>query len=158
MSEGASGLKVSLTSRPSWDQYFIGLAVEVSKRSTCNRKCVGCVLVRDKCIIATGYSGSIRSRPHCTDVGCDIDPVTGGCRRTVHAEMNALAQAARHGVSTDGAIAYLTLSPCEWCFKTLVNAGIARVVYLEVYRIPPNLDEARACDVEMAHFGVRRNR
>lgn len=138
--------------RPDWTNYFIELASVVAKRSTCNRKKVGCVLTRDNRILATGYAGSIRGQPHCTDVGCDIDPTTSGCVRSVHAEMNALAQAASHGVSTNGATAYITMSPCLWCFKTLVNSGIARFVYAEQYRIAIDPQLARACEVELLHF------
>jgi dCMP deaminase len=139
--------------RPSWDEYFIEIALNVAKRSTCNRKQVGCVLVsKNKHIIATGYGGSIKGQPHCTDVGCNIDEKTGGCIRTVHAEMNAIAQAARNGASTEDSTAYTTLSPCYWCFKTLVNAGITRIVYFEEYRIPPPEDEAMECDVALCHF------
>ncbi len=139
--------------RPSWDEYFIEIALAVAKRSTCNRKQVGCVLVsKNKHIIATGYGGSIKGQPHCLDVGCLIDEKTGGCIRTVHAEMNAVAQAARNGASTEDSTAYTTLSPCYWCFKTLVNAGITRIVYFEEYRIPPDDFEAFACGVELVHF------
>lgn len=139
-------------SRPSWDEYFLEIAQKVATRSTCNRKQVGCVLVRDKQIISTGYSGSIKGQPHCTDVGCKIDEKTGGCVRTIHAEMNAIAQAARNGTSTENTTAYITLSPCYWCFKTMVNAGITRIVYFEEYRIPPPEDEAAACGVELVNF------
>ena len=135
--------------RPSWDEYFIQIAQVVATRSTCNRKQVGCVLVRDKRILSTGYGGSIRGQPHCTDVGCEIDPATGGCQRTVHGEMNAIAQAARNGVSTEGATAYITLSPCSWCFRTLVNAGIVRVVFAEEYRVPLSRELATSCGVEV---------
>jgi dCMP deaminase len=135
--------------RPDWNTYFLKMASVVATRSTCERKQVGCVLVRDNRILTTGYGGSIVGQPHCTDVGCEIDPLTGGCTRTVHAEMNALAQAARNGVSTEGATAYCTLSPCYWCFKTLVNAGIKTIIYSEQYRLPPNFKLAEACGVEM---------
>lgn len=123
------------TLRPSWDQYFIELARLVATRSTCNRKQVGCVLVRDKRIISTGYAGSPPGAPHCLDVGCDINPATGGCRRTIHAEENALFH-----VDAWGCTAYCTLSPCHACFEMLVDAGVKRIVYLEEYRIPPRLD------------------
>jgi len=140
--------------RPDWDEYFLRIAAVVATRSTCNRKQVGCVLVRSRQIISTGYGGSIRGQPHCVDVGCKIDPKTGGCVRTVHAEMNAIAQAARNGVSTADTTAYVTLSPCYWCFKTLVNSGIVRIVYSEEYRIPPDGDEASICGVEIVHVTV----
>lgn len=138
--------------RPGWDEYFLKIAEVVATRSTCERKQVGCVLVVDRQIISTGYGGSIRGQPHCIDVGCEIDPKTGGCVRTVHAEMNAIAQAAQHGASTRGATAYVTLSPCEWCFRTLVNAGVIRIVYAEEYRIPPDKVRAEACGVDLVHL------
>ena len=133
--------------RPSWDIYFLDIASVVSQRSTCNRKQVGCVLVRDNRILATGYGGSIAGQPHCLDVGCDIDPKTGGCIRTVHAEVNAILQCAKHGVSTQDATAYVTLSPCSACFKALANAGIKRIAYSEEYRIPPDSELANACGI-----------
>lgn len=139
--------------RPSWDEYFIQIAKVVATRSTCNRKQVGAVLVRDKRILSTGYGGSIRGQPHCLDVGCDIDKDTGGCVRTVHAECNAVAQASRNGVSTEGSTIYVTLSPCTTCFKILANAGIRRIVYAEEYRIPPNRSLAATCGIEMVHLG-----
>ena len=137
--------------RPSWDDYFLEMAHSVSTRSTCNRKQVGCVLVRDNQLLSSGYGGSIKGQPHCMDEGCAIDEATGGCVRTVHAEMNAIAQAACNGVSVKGATAYCTLSPCNWCFKTLVNAGVTRIVYNEEYRIPPDFRLAAACGVQMQH-------
>jgi dCMP deaminase len=138
--------------RPDWDEYFSEIAKVVATRSTCNRKQVGCVLVKDCQIISTGYAGSIRGQPHCTDVGCRIDEKTGGCVRTVHSEMNAVAQAALHGVSTEGCTAYTTMSPCYWCFKTMANAGVIRIVYTEEYRIPPPKDEAEACGIELVYL------
>jgi len=141
-----------LSDRKTWDEYFLGMAKTVSERSTCNRKQVGCVLVRDNNVLSTGYGGSIKGQPHCLDVGCDIDPATGGCVRTVHAEMNAVAQAACNGVSVKGATAYTTLSPCGWCFKTLVNAGVSRIVYDEEYRIPPDFRLAASCGVQLQHI------
>jgi dCMP deaminase len=138
--------------RKTWDEYFLAMAKTVAERSTCNRKQVGCVLVRDNVVLSTGYGGSIRGQPHCLDVGCDIDPKTGGCVRTVHAEMNAISQAALNGVSTKGSTAYITLSPCDWCFKTLVNSGVDRIVYSEEYRIPPDFKLVAACGVRMQHI------
>jgi dCMP deaminase len=117
--------------RASWNEYFTRIAVEVATRATCPRKHVGAVLVRDKSILATGYNGSVRGMPHCEVVGCLM--VEGHCARTVHAEVNALAQAARHGVRVDGATAYVTAFPCWICAKALFNAGIARIVYGESY-------------------------
>jgi dCMP deaminase len=142
------------TTRPSWDHYFLKIASVVATRSTCERKQVGCVLVREHMILSTGYGGSIRSQPHCTEAGCLIVPPAVGCQRTVHAEQNAITQAALHGVSTKGATAYVTLSPCTTCFKNLVNAGIVRIIYSEEYRIPPDRLLADSCGVLMEHHPV----
>lgn len=118
--------------RASWDDYFMRMAVAASTRATCDRLHVGCVIVRDRSVIATGYNGSVRGLPHCDDVGHDI--VDGHCVRTVHAEANAIAQAAHRGAATDGATAYVTHVPCWPCFRLLVNAGVMRVAYGTPYR------------------------
>jgi dCMP deaminase len=125
-----------MSKRPTWDEYFIKIARDVASRSTCLRvpEGVGAVLVKNKHILATGYAGSFKGQPHCTDIGCLIDPVTKGCRRTVHAECNAVLQAAQNGVNIDGSIIYCTMSPCWDCFKMLVNGGIVRIVYDTEYR------------------------
>ncbi len=120
--------------RPSWDAYFLQIAATVSGRSTCLRRAVGAVLVRDRRILATGYNGSPEGLPHCTDVGCLI--VDGHCVRTLHAEQNALLQAAAHGVSTEGAAIYVTSEPCLQCTKMLLNARVRRIVYLDAYDDP----------------------
>jgi dCMP deaminase len=113
--------------RPSWDAYFMGITCEVARRSTCNRAQVGAIIVRDKRILTTGYNGSPAGLPHCTEVGCLV--VNGHCVRTLHAEQNAIIQAALHGVSTGGASIYVTHQPCLTCAKMIINAGVARVVY-----------------------------
>lgn len=120
--------------RPSWDAYFLQIAATVSERSTCLRRSVGAVLVRDRRILATGYNGSPEGLPHCTDVGCLI--VDGHCVRTLHAEQNALLQAATHGVSTEGATIYVTSEPCLQCTKMLLNARVRRIVYRDPYEDP----------------------
>ncbi|MCL6495246.1 MAG: cytidine/deoxycytidylate deaminase family protein [Ignavibacterium sp.] len=112
--------------RPSWDEYFLKLAMLASERATCPRMHCGCVLVKDRFVLATGYNGSLPGQPHCEDVGCLI--VDNHCVRTNHAEMNALIQAARHGVNTSGATAYITNMSCTTCAKALIAAGIKRVV------------------------------
>src|SRR3989338_2410083 len=117
--------------RPDWDQYFLKLAMLASERSTCPRMHCGCVLVKDKNVIATGYNGSIPGDEHCEDVGCLI--VDNHCVRTVHAEMNALVQAAKRGNAIDGATAYVTNMPCTTCAKALIAAGIKRVVVFSNY-------------------------
>lgn len=121
--------------RVDWDTYFMDIATLVAKRSTCLRAPdgVGAVLAEHTGrIIATGYAGSVAGAPHCTEVGCLIDEQTGGCVRTIHAEMNALIFA-----RTDlrGTTCYTTLSPCWACFRVLVQAGVARFVYGTEYRL-----------------------
>ncbi len=110
----------------------MAIAEMVAKRSTCPRKSVGAVIVKDHQILSTGYNGSIRGLPHCTEVGCMME--NGHCVATIHAEANALIQAARHGVAVAGADIYVTASPCWNCFKLIANAGIKRIVYKEFYR------------------------
>ena len=107
------------------------IAFTVAQRSTCDRAHVGCVLVRDRRILTTGYNGAPAGLPHCDDVGHLL--IDGHCVRTLHAEQNAIIQAALHGVSTDGATAYVTHQPCLTCAKMLINAGVRRVVYAGNY-------------------------
>ena len=121
--------------RPSWDEYFMNITKEVAKRSTCNRLDVGAVIVKDKRILSTGYVGSPKGLPHCIEVGCLIRKTLDengkekeNCIRTVHAEQNAVVQAALHGVSTEGSTIYITDEPCPICTKIIINAGINRVV------------------------------
>ena len=118
-------------SRPSWDQYFLSIAKQVATRSTCARAQVGAVVVRDKRILTTGYNGSPMGLPHCDDVGHLMQD--GHCVRTVHAETNAVIQAALHGVSTEHASIYVTHYPCLRCALNLINAGIEQVFYGRVY-------------------------
>lgn len=133
--------------RSSWDQYFLEIAETVATRSTCDRLHVGAVLVRDRTIISTGYNGSIRGAPHCCDVGCTVEHQH--CITTVHAEANAVAQAARNGSRTDAATCYCTASPCWPCFKLLVNAGITRIVYRTFYRDDRVLQAASDLGIEL---------
>lgn len=112
--------------RPLWDEYFLKLAMLASERSTCPRMHCGCVLVKDRYVLATGYNGSIPGQPHCDDVGCLI--VDNHCQRTNHAEINALIQAAVHGINVNGSTAYITNMSCTTCSKALIGAGIKRVV------------------------------
>ena len=121
-----------MTARATWDEYFMRIGKEVATRSTCDRKHVGAVLVRDKSILATGYNGSIRGLPHCDEEGHMMQD--GHCVRTIHAEANAIVQAARNGVRIDEATIYVTASPCWNCFKMIANAGIKKIVYGEFYR------------------------
>lgn len=123
------------------------IAAQVATRATCDRKHVGAVIVRDKTILTTGYNGSIRGLAHCDDVGHMMED--GHCVRTVHAEINAIAQAARNGVRTDGAAIYVTASPCWPCFKAIVNAGIMRIVFGEFYRGERTIEAAAALGIEL---------
>ena len=118
-------------SRPSWDEYFLKLAMLASERATCPRMHCGTVLVKDRFVLATGYNGSLPDMPHCDDEGCLI--VGGHCVRTNHAEINAICQAARHGVHLEGATAYITNMPCTACSKALISAGIKRVAIFSEY-------------------------
>jgi dCMP deaminase len=120
-----------LIHRPSWDNYFLKLAMLVSERATCPRMHCGCVLVRDKHILATGYNGSIPGDVHCEDAGCYV--VDNHCIRTIHAEMNAILQCSVHGISTAGAVAYVTNMPCTNCAKALIAAKIKEVVIFSDY-------------------------
>jgi dCMP deaminase len=117
--------------RKPWNDYFMDMAEMASTRATCDRLHVGCVLVKDNRVIATGYNGSISTHDHCDDVGHLM--YEGGCKRTIHAEMNALLQCAKYGVATDGAIAYVTHYPCPDCMKALNQAGIRKVYYKHHY-------------------------
>ena len=121
--------------RPEWDSYFMKIAAAVSERSTCDRAMVGCVLVLEKRILTTGFNGSPAGQAHCDEVGHLL--VDGHCVRTIHAETNAIIQAALHGVSTRGCTCYVTHFPCINCAKVLVNAGIVRLVYGIDYRTDP---------------------
>ena len=138
--------------RVSWDRYFMNLAVQAATRSTCPRKAVGAIVVRDKAILATGYNGSIRGLDHCFEVGCLMD--NDHCVRTVHAEANAILQAARHGVRIEGADIYVTASPCWDCFKLIANAGIVRVLYGEFYRDERIHSFAAQAGIELVGLGL----
>jgi dCMP deaminase len=128
--------------RPSWDDYFLEIAAVVAKRSTCLRRHVGAVIVRDKQIISTGYNGAPSGIRHCSEVGCLRERlhVPSGERhelcRGLHAEQNAIIQAALHGVSTKGATLYCTNHPCSICAKMLINAGVIRIVVNGDYHDP----------------------
>lgn len=133
--------------RQTWDEYFIALAKMVSTRATCDRLHAGCVIVRDKRILATGYNGSLPGADHCDEVGHLM--MDGHCIATAHAETNAIANAARAGVSTMNSIAYITHTPCWSCIKHLIAAGVKRIIYADEYpnaalTHPPNLNHILA--------------
>lgn len=133
--------------RASWDEYFMRIAVQAATRATCDRKHVGAVIVRDKTILSTGYNGSIRGMPHCDDIGHMME--NDHCIATVHAEANAILQAAKNGTSIDGADIYITASPCWNCFKLIANSGIRRVFYYEFYRDDRILTVAKQAGIEL---------
>ncbi|MDE2101517.1 MAG: dCMP deaminase family protein, partial [Patescibacteria group bacterium] len=119
---------------------FQTMARLVGRRSTCPRARVGAVIVKDGRVISIGYVGSPSGMPHCTEVGCDIDEARGGCIRTVHAEANAIAFAAKSGIEVAGSTIYCTHLPCIDCAKLILNAGIREVVYQHPYRDERGLD------------------
>jgi len=133
--------------RVSWHEYFMNIARQVATRATCDRKHVGAVIVKDRTILSTGYNGSIRGLPHCTDAGHMLED--GHCVRTVHAEANAICQAARNGVRIDGADIYTTASPCWNCFRLIANSSINRIYYGEFYRDTRSLEIARELGMEL---------
>src|SRR5580765_1806102 len=137
--------------RVDWHTYFMNIAQQVATRATCDRKHVGAVIVRDRTILSTGYNGSIRGMQHCDDVGHDIEG--GHCVATIHAEANAILQAAKNGVGTDAAELYTTASPCWTCFKLIANAGIRTIYYGEFYRDQKSLKVAKRLGIALVDLG-----
>lgn len=137
--------------RTDWDSYFMEIARVVSSRATCDRKHVGAAIVRDRMILSTGYNGSIRGLPHCNETGHMMED--DHCVATIHAEANALIQAARNGVAIDGATIYTTASPCWPCFKLIANAGIRRIVFGEFYRDDRIFEIAATLGIELVGLG-----
>ena len=133
--------------RNNWQEYFMSIALQVATRSTCDRNHVGAVLVRDKMILSTGYNGSIRGLAHCDDIGHLIE--NGSCIRTVHAEANAIAQAAKNGINCSDAEVFVTSSPCWNCFKLLANAGIKKINYLKQYKEQKIFEFAKLAHIEL---------
>lgn len=140
--------------RASWEKYFMNIAREVATRSTCDRKMVGAVIVRDKSILSTGYNGSLRGLPHCDEVGHEME--NDHCVRTIHAEANAIIQAARHGVRIDDSEIFVTASPCYSCFKMIANSGIRKIYYGEFYRDERIGEHARELEIELIHFPLNQ--
>ena len=132
-------MKQNPQSRPSWDNYFMEIAFLVASRSTCLRRKVGAVIVREKRILATGYNGAPKGLPHCLDVGCLREKlkIPRGERhelcRGIHAEQNAIIQASTFGSSIDGGVIYTTHYPCSLCMKIILNASIKQVFYIKGY-------------------------
>ena len=138
--------------RVGWDHYFMNIARQAATRSTCDRKFVGAVIVRDRTILSTGYNGSIRGMPHCDEVGHDLE--NGHCVATIHAEANAILQAAKNGVNISGSEIYTTASPCWNCFKLIANAGIRRIYYGEFYRDEKSVRIAGQIGIELIHLAA----
>jgi dCMP deaminase len=138
---------MTMNERASWDEYFMAIAQQVATRATCDRKHVGAVIVRDRTILSTGYNGSIRGLEHCDVVGHMMEG--GHCVRTIHAEANAIIQAAKNGVAISDADIYITASPCWICFKMIANAGIRRIIFGEFYRDSRIYEVAKALAIEL---------
>jgi dCMP deaminase len=136
--------------RASWEKYFMDIAQVVASRATCERKKVGTVIVRDKIILSTGYNGSLSGLPHCDEVGHEIE--NDHCVRTIHSEANAIVQAARNGISINGAEIFITASPCYTCFKMIANAGIKTIYYGEFYRDDRIKKHAKELGIDLVHL------
>ena len=136
-----------MVKRPEWNEYFGEITKQVALRSTCVRKKVGAIIVKDKNIISTGYNGSIRGLDHCETVGCLM--MEGHCTRTIHAEANAIIQAAKHGLMIDRAEIYISASPCFNCFKLIANSGITKIYFMEFYRDERIIEIAKKLDIEL---------
>ena len=128
----------------------MNIAHEVATRSTCDRKNVGAVIVRKKSILSTGYNGSLQGLPHCDEVGHEME--NGHCVRTIHAEANAIVQAARNGIQIEDAEIFITASPCYNCFKMIANAGIKKIYFGEFYRDERIREHARELGIELVHL------
>ncbi len=144
---------MKINKRDSWENYFMRIALEVATRSTCDRKHIGAVIVRDRTILSTGYNGSIRGLAHCDEEGHMME--NGHCVRTVHAEANALAQAAKNGVRVEASEIYITTSPCWTCFKLLANSGITKIYYGEFYRDNRIFDAAKEANIQLVHLSIK---
>ena len=144
--------------RPSWDEYFMSIAAKVAERSTCLRRQIGAVVVKDKRILCTGYNGVPSGIEHCTTRGCLRDQlgIPSGERhelcRGIHAEQNAVVQAARHGTPIDGAVIYCTHQPCILCAKMLINAGIVEIIYEGAYPDPLAMELFEEAGIALRHF------
>ena len=136
------------TARPTWDEYFMTVADAISRRATCDRGRSGCVIAKDRQILVTGYVGSPQGLPHCDEVGHQMKKVvhedgstTQHCVRTVHAEQNAICQAAKRGIAIEGATLYCRMTPCRTCAMLIINCGITRVVCEKKYHAGAESEE-----------------
>ena len=145
-------------SRPSWETYFMDITALVAKRSTCLRRAVGAIIVKDKQILSTGYNGAPKNVRHCREVGCLREKlnVASGQRhelcRGIHAEQNAIIQAAFHGVSVKNASLFCTNQPCSICAKMIINAGIRKIYYRSGYADPLALEMIEESGVELVQL------
>jgi dCMP deaminase len=142
--------------RPSREQIYMEICHVLRKRSTCLRGKVGALLVVDQRIISTGYNGSPAGSPDCFELGCDIDANDhlGGCRRTIHAEANVIAYAARHGSRVEGSVLYSTHGPCLKCAQLIAAAGIVSVVFETPYRLPEGLELLDSLSIPTQQIGA----
>ena len=146
--------------RPSWDEYFMDLANTAAKRATCDRGRSGCVIVRDKHVLVTGYVGSPKGMAHCDEIGHlfrkvyhEDGSVTQHCVRTVHAEQNAICQAARRGIALDHGTLYCKMTPCRVCAMLIINCGIDRVVCEKIYHAGKESEELfKEAGVKLHYF------
>lgn len=145
---------MTVQERPSWDTYFMDIAFTVAQRSTCNRANVGAVTVRDRRMLTTGYNGAPAGIAHCDEVGHLM--IDGHCLRALHAEQNAIIQAAMHGVTVQGATIYVTHQPCINCAKMIINAGIERVVYAGNYPDENSRSFLQEAGVELVYLPRER--
>lgn len=150
-----------MSDRPTWHQYFLTITRNVAERSTCTRAKVGAVIVRDKNILATGYNGAPAGMPHCLDAGCLVytsrtpaGELEENCFRTIHAEINAIAQAAKNGASIRDADIYITHTPCIHCVKVLINTGIRRIFYEREYKRTTIEELLRGANIELECVSV----
>jgi len=150
-------------SRLGWHEYFMSVAHLISRRATCTRGHIGAVIVRDHNILSTGYNGAPSGLPHCNETTCRIyrsthpdGTVEENCVNTIHAEINAIAQAAKHGVSIKDADIYITASPCIHCLKVLINVGIKTIYYDKPYKIDHISDLIRLSGVKLVQIHPER--
>jgi dCMP deaminase len=141
--------------RPSWETYFMDITMLVAKRSTCQRRAVGAVIVKDKRLLATGYNGAPSHLKHCLDIGClreELKVPSGEKHelcRGIHAEQNAIVQAAFHGVSIKGATLFCTNLPCAICAKMIINAGIDKIYFNEGYADSMSKEMLKEAGIEL---------
>lgn len=154
-------LNSNILIRPSWDEYFMKIAHIVKERSTCLRRKVGAVLVKDKHILSTGYNGAPKGLPHCSETGCLREKlnIPSGQRhelcRGVHAEQNAIIQAAVFGVSTRGSTLYVTDFPCSICAKIIINAEVKEIVYDAQYEDPVSMDLLHSAEIVIRRVQIK---